>query len=134
MKYKKPRYVPDGEYEVEVISARSQTSRNNNEMIVLKVSVGPGRCIIFDHLVFTDASDWKIAQCLTAVGIELQDGDDIHPRLFEHRRGRALVTVTMFDGCLQNKIAKWLPPAANSPAAHPSPIAEGLGKKGGLGQ
>jgi hypothetical protein len=109
-KYRKPSHVPAGQYEVHVINATSRISRNGNEMVVLKLSVDAGRGTIFDHLVFTEEADWRIASFLTAVGIELGQGDDIDPALFVGRRARALVKVDTFDGRLQNKIEKWLPP------------------------
>jgi hypothetical protein len=109
-KRNRPSYVPAGEYEVTVVNATSQISRNGNEMVVLKLSVEGGRGTIFDHLVFTEEADWRIASFLTAVGIELGQGDAIDPALFVDRRARALVKVEPFDGRFQNKIEKWLHP------------------------
>jgi hypothetical protein len=109
-KYKKPMVLDPGEYEVEIIKATPHISPSGNEMVVLTLSmVGTGRRL-FDRLVYTESADWRIASFLTAIGIQLQEDDDIDECLFVGRGARVLIDVEMFDGQLRNKIKRWLPP------------------------
>jgi hypothetical protein len=115
-KFKKPSLWSTGEYGVEIIKATPGYTRNGNEMVTLKLSVEGGQGTIFECLVFTDRTAWRVASFLTAIGIQLKDGDDVDECLFVGRRARVLIDVEMFDGELQNKIKKWLPPKGTTPA------------------
>lgn len=121
-KFHKSRTVlPPGDYEVRVASATDKVSANENEMIVLRLSVEGHPQLFSDHLVFTESSSWKIAQFLTAMGEEVADDVDIHAADYVGRCARALIGVEEFNGIPKNRIEKWLSPAKTVPAAEPSP-------------
>ena len=121
-KYKKPTLLDPGEYEVEITKATPQISPNGNEMVVLTLSVEGTGTRLFDRLVYTESADWRIASFLTAIGIQLQEGEDIDERLFVGRKANVLVDVDMFEGRFQNKIKRWLRPkdVHSAPAVSPT--------------
>jgi Protein of unknown function (DUF669) len=110
-----PRYrhtqpvVPEGEYDVTVMSATEGRSKSGNEMIVLRLSAEGSKHWFSEHLVFSDASYWKIAQFLTAIGKHLKGDEDIKPEDCLGRTARAIVGVKEFGGRSENVIKKWLP-------------------------
>jgi Protein of unknown function (DUF669) len=123
-RYHKSRAVlPSGKYQVKVIGAKDEISKNGNPMITLRLSVkvkGASR-VFFDHLVFTDSSDWKVAEFLTAMGEELTDEMDIKPYEYVDRTALARVGIKEFEGQLQNFIERWLPPESSAGKATEAP-------------
>ena len=111
-----PRYrhtqpvVPEGEYNVTVMSATEGRSKSGNEMIVLRLSPEGSTHWFSEHLVFSDSSYWKIAQFLTAIGKKLKGDEDIKPEDCLGRIARAIIGVKEFEGRSENVIKKWLPP------------------------
>src|ERR1043166_386399 len=69
--------LPPGEYNATVTGAQDKISNNGNEMLELVLIVyGPEsrRVTVFDYLVATEASSWKIAKFCVAAGIEYEAG------------------------------------------------------------
>ena len=124
-KYKLLSVVPPGEYEVEIVGAYDCVSKNENEMMALKVRVKGHARIFFDHLVFSEASDWKIASYLISMGQEVADNEelDLRARDYIDRTARADVGVREFRGLKQNYIKKWLPPKSGAVEATKIPAS-----------
>jgi len=103
-------FAPPGEYQVEVVSAKERMSKNRNETIALRLSVGEDTLSFREDLVFTESSYWKVGQFLTAMGEEAADDKDIEAADYVGRTARALVGVREFRGLRQNYIERWLAP------------------------
>ena len=56
----RPDYIEPGDYTVEVLNAEESVSKQQNDMIELKLRVEPSGAILFDSLVFTPNAFWKI--------------------------------------------------------------------------
>jgi hypothetical protein len=72
--------LPPGEYTVRVIEAKEDTSKSGNDMLKLKFRViksnGTEGPALFDNLVFTESSLWKVDQFLDACGQHPGEGVD----------------------------------------------------------
>lgn len=80
--------VPKGDYKLVVIAAEEKTSGAGNPMIALKLEVlspasgaeyPEGSCPkVYDNLVFTASSAWKIDQFRAAIGEEVVEGEEVN--------------------------------------------------------
>lgn len=103
-------FVPEGEYKFRVVEATDDTSKTGNEMIKLKLRViredeteGPA---LFDYLVFTESSFWKVdAYCASVGRDEIKDGETA--RLVGDV-GRARLIVEAYNGKKNNKVDTYL--------------------------
>ncbi|WP_038168498.1 DUF669 domain-containing protein [Verrucomicrobium sp. BvORR106] len=73
--------VKSGEYDLKVLDSSESQSSNGNDMIELKFEVilegdTPGP-IIYDNLVFTENSAWKIDQFRRAIGENVVEGEEV---------------------------------------------------------
>lgn len=131
--------VEPGEYQVQVVRAKTEWSKNGNEMVSLRLCVEGGTREFFDHLVSSGSCSWKIAQFLIAMGEEPSDEMEIEPADYTGRTARAVVGVEDFEGRPKNKIVKWLPPKSAARIAAEAAAAaltqrvsgEGMDEKGG---
>jgi len=75
-------YVEPGKYRVKVVNAVEKTSQNNNPMIKLDVQVllpdGTDGPEIWEYLVFTAKSSWKIDQFLASIGRPVIPGEEVN--------------------------------------------------------
>ena len=119
---------------MEIVGGYDCVSKNENEMMVLKVRVKGYARTFFDHLVFSDASDWKIASYLISMGQEVADDEELDLRAHDYirRTARAEVGIREFRGLKQNYIKNWLPPKSSAVEASetPSSIASTSGAMG----
>ena len=63
-----PRFVPNGDYLVTVIEASETFSKAGDEMIKLKLEVEEHGVRLYDYLVATESSFWKIDTFRKAIG------------------------------------------------------------------
>ena len=64
--------LPPGDYDFEVTSAKEKTSKSGSEMIelTLTIPVKDREYKVWDYLVFSEKSFWKLAAFAQAVGLE----------------------------------------------------------------
>jgi hypothetical protein len=124
--------LAEGSYDFTVVDAIEKQSQNGNTMIELQLMVGGsdggnGGIRVFDHLVFTPKSYWKIDAFRIATGEKLTQGQTVS---FEAedcigRTGKLWLTVERYEGRNRNKVGEYLDPnAENPPPAAPSPKKE----------
>ncbi len=65
--------IEEGDYGFEVVDAKDQTSKSDNEMIALELAIEiPGRdkpLTVYDYLVFVEKALWKIYGFCASAGI-----------------------------------------------------------------
>ena len=92
-------------------------SKAGDEMIKLKLEVeGHGVCL-FDYLVATESSFWKIDTFRKAIGDKVVEGEEVelHAADLEGRQGYARLKVEEYQGKQNNKVDIWLTrPPVNS--------------------
>lgn len=102
-----------GRYPFEVVDAEETISKNNSEMIELKMKV-PGRGNhVWDNLVFVAKAFWKIDQFLAAIGTEIKPGAevDVQPSKLIGKRGIFVVGVEQTTaGNDRNRVERYVLP------------------------
>ena len=107
--------LPDGKHKLRVVDWESKLSQQRNDMIVLKVK-GDGAGSFFDHLVFTESSEWKIDQFLVAIGKAPKIGEsvDFGDDLLKNAEAWANVGHEEYthngEKRVKNVVVEWLPP------------------------
>jgi hypothetical protein len=68
---------------------------------------------VFDHLVFTEKSSWKIDDFRAATGEKLVEGQRVIIEAEDcvDRKGRCHLIIDSYDGRTRNKVDAYLPPA-----------------------
>jgi hypothetical protein len=93
--------LPEGDYDFEVLAAEEALSSKGSDMIKLKVKAFSGsvETNIFDYLVFTEKSQWKIYSFCKAVGLaEKFKAGEITDLDCQGRTGRAHIKVDKSEG------------------------------------
>ena len=68
--------LPAGDYDFEVINAEESVSRKSGaDMIELTLTVGGRK--MFDRLIFTEKSEWRVDAFLASTGREIVDGEEV---------------------------------------------------------
>lgn len=121
-------HLPAGDYPVTIVEASETVSRSTGaDMIKLTLEAnGPDDTTdatvkIFDYLVASPSSAWKIDAFRRALGHEIVQGEPVELAAEDlvGRTLRARLKVEEFNGRLNNKVEAWLAPLAAS--AKPSP-------------
>jgi hypothetical protein len=131
-----PRVVKAGEYLLTVIEAIETVSKNSgDEMIKLHLEVEGHGCRLFDYLVASESSAWKLDTFRKAIGEAVVEGEEVelHAARLVGRRGYARLKVETYQGKDSNKVEFWLtdPPAgaahsaARNPTSDLSPLTSG---------
>jgi hypothetical protein len=108
--------VPEGVYDFVVVDANDKKSQNGNEKIELQLIIkGPEgqEHRIYDNLVFTPNSNWKIDQFRIATGETLVKGQSVEFDATDclDRTGKCYVIVDKYEGRERNKVGDYLDPA-----------------------
>lgn len=120
------RFVPNGDYLVTVVEASETVSKAGDEMIKLKLEVEGHGVHLFDYLVATDSSFWKIDTFRKAIGDTVVEDEEVElvASDLEGRQGYARLRVEDYQGKKNNKIEMWLtdraPAAATRAVNQPS--------------
>jgi len=108
----RPDYIPAGVYTATVIDAKEGQSQAGNEKIRLTWQTDSPKWKVWDTLVFTKNSKWKIDTFLVAVGMAPAKGKeiDITPEGLIGARAFVQVVVDPPDdnGKVWNSIAKYI--------------------------
>jgi hypothetical protein len=118
----KSYHLPAGDYDVTIVEASESVSRSTGaDMIKLtleaEASDGSGSMVkVFDYLVASPSSAWKIDAFRRALGHEVvQVGPvELHADDLVGRTLRARLKVEEFNGRRNNKVEAWLAPLAGS--------------------
>lgn len=108
------QHVEAGDYRLRVLEAEEDTSKAGHDMIRIKFRVlhddGTEGPVIFDHLVFTDKSRWKIDHFLKAC--DQHPGEDVDVEIDCDKiigwECDAALSVETFEGIKTNKVANYL--------------------------
>lgn len=142
----KSYYFPAGDYTVTIVEAVETISRNSGaDMIKLTLDVESAdgaTAKVFDYLVASPSSAWKIDAFRRALGHEVIQGEpgELSAEDLLGRTLRARLKVEEFNGRTNNKVEAWLAPttprtapakatthtttsASPAPAFHPSPTS-----------
>jgi hypothetical protein len=121
-----PRFVQPGDYLVTVIEASETFSKAGDEMIKLKLEVEEHGVHLFDYLVATESSFWKIDTFRKAIGESVVEGEEVELSAseIEGRQGYARLKVEEYQGKKNNKVELWLTDRAPKTTAKKTPPAE----------
>lgn len=106
--------VPAGEYTLRVIEAEEDTSKQGNDMLKLKLRVvrddGRDGPALFDYLVFSENSFWKIDAFLKSAGQHPGEGEEVNidPEQCIGWEVRAELKVDNYNGKKSNKVESYL--------------------------
>ncbi len=105
-----PRFVEPGDYLLTVIEATDTLSKAGDEMIKLKLEVEGHGVRLFDYLVATESSFWKIDTFRKAIGDEVVEGEEVEliAESLTGRQGYARLRVEEYQGKENNKVEMWL--------------------------
>jgi Protein of unknown function (DUF669) len=128
----KSYHLPAGDYSVTIVEASETVSRSTGaDMIKLTLDAEApdgATAKVFDYLVASASSAWKIDAFRRALGHEVVQGEPVELAAEDliGRTLRARLKVEEFNGRANNKVEAWLAPlagAGNAPAAAPRAAA-----------
>lgn len=124
----KSYHLPAGDYPVTIVEASETVSRSTGaDMIKLTLDAEApdgATAKVFDYLVASASSAWKIDAFRRALGHEVVQGEPVELAAEDliGRTLRARLKVEEFNGRANNKVEAWLAPLATSGIA-PAPRA-----------
>jgi hypothetical protein len=118
-----PRFVPAGDYLLTVLEAAETVSQNGTEMIKLKLEVEGHGVRLFDYLVASESSYWKIDTFRKAIGEAVTQGEEVElvAANLEGRQGYARLRIEDYQGKRNNKVDMWLTKRPATRPASPKP-------------
>lgn len=106
--------VPEGDYKLKVVSAEEQTSKSGNDMIKLKLRIqnkdGTEGAALFDYLVFSESSLWRVQSFLKACDMDVEEGKDVNIEAAEliGWECEATLSIDIYEGKKSNKVVAYL--------------------------
>ncbi len=120
----KSYHLPPGDYIVTIVEAAESVARSSGaDMIKLTLEAesadGTAHSKLFDYLVGSPSSAWKIDAFRRALGQKVTQGEpfELHADDLIGRTLRARLRVEEFNGRQNNKVEAWLAPLTGSDAA-----------------
>jgi Protein of unknown function (DUF669) len=111
-------HLPNGEYDFECTNAEETVSDSSGEDMIevtIKIKNGP---TVYDYLLSTEKSKWKLTNFLAAIGQEVKPFQevDVDPNSFIGGKGKCYLYVDEWQGKKKNKVGDYLftPPASGS--------------------
>lgn len=111
----RPAFLPAGKYTATVMNSEEKTSKSGNEMIELRLEIsgddieeGKGP-IVYDNLVFTENSAWRIDQFRSALGEDIVEGAEVEVEPDDLLDARVSVTLSVdeYEGKKRNKVVQY---------------------------
>ena len=107
-----------GEYEVNIDSADIRTSSNGNEMIVLNLKTAEEETLIYDRIVFSPKTHWKVRQFLDCFDLGPETDDEEAEINIDNdfindligKTGYVQIGIETFNGIKRNKVVDYLEP------------------------
>ena len=126
-----PRFVPAGDYLLTVLEAAETVSQNGTELIKLKLEVEGHGVRLFDYLVASESSYWKIDTFRKAIGDAVTQGEEVEllAANLEGRQGYARLRIEDYQGKRNNKVDMWLTKRPATRPASPKPATAAAAKK-----
>ena len=120
-----PRFVPNGDYLVTVIEASETLSKAGDDMIKLKLEVEGHGVHLYDYLVATESSFWKIDTFRKAIGDRVVEGEEVEltAAALEGRQGHARLRIEEYQGKKNNKVELWITDRVPTATAKTTPPA-----------
>ena len=110
------KILDPGEYEVTIDSADIRTSSNGNEMLVLNLKPTEEDVLIYDRIVFSPKTQWKVRQFLDCFDLG-PDSDDENAEIniddafvddLIGLSGTAQIRVGTYNGIKRNEVGAYL--------------------------
>jgi len=126
-------HVPAGDYDVTIVDAAETVSRTSGAGMIkltLEVDTADGYAgssvKVFDYLVATPSSAWKIDAFRRALGHEIVKDESVELAAEEllGRTLRARLKVDEFNGQLNNKVDAWLAPVPTTTSVRAGTVTQ----------
>ena len=104
-------FVQPGDYDVTIIDATEAVSKNTGaEMIKLNLEVDGHGCRLFDYLIASETTFWKVDAFRKAIGDDVVEGEEVEiiAQSLIGRRGRVRLKTEEYNGKTNNKVELWL--------------------------
>lgn len=119
------RFVQPGTYQLTVVEATETVSQSGSEMIKLRLEVEGHGVTLFDYLVASPNSFWKIDTFRKAIGERVVEGEEVElvASQLEGRQGSARLRVEEYQGKKNNKVEAWIVASTASHQSQPKTAA-----------
>ena len=110
-------YVQPGDYDVRVIDAVETVSKNSGaEMIKLTLEVEGHGCRLFDYLIASEFTAWKVDAFRRSIGDDVEEEVEVEivAQDLVGKTARARLKTEEYNGKLNNKVDTWLQPSASA--------------------
>ena len=112
------KILDPGEYEVTIDSADIKTSSNGNEMLVMNLKPTEEETIIYDRIVFSPKTHWKVRQFLDCFDLGPETNDEEAEINIDNdfindligKTGFVQIGIETFNGIKRNKVVDYLEP------------------------
>lgn len=110
-------HVQAGDYDVRIIDAIETVSKNSGaEMIKLTLEVEGRGCRLYDYLIASESTAWKIDTFRRSLGdaVEEEEEVEIVAQDLIGKTARARLKTEDYNGKTNNKVDAWLEPEVNA--------------------
>ena len=122
------RHLPEGVYDFTVADSEHKIAGSGNQMFKIQLDINGGEhgtAVVFDHLVFTKKTFFKISQFLASCGKGAERGSTVELEAQDviGFSGRCKLKDEVYKDEVQSKVERYIVPikAAKSATANKSP-------------